>query len=345
MGPHAFARLLIIILPTTLIVTYVLKMASGDHLRRDAIAELYATTEETARQAPTVVHHYVTGGGSVGGSSSECSAAERRALFRAGARLSDSGGHGDFMLRAGWGEAADCCEWKGVGCVPGRGVVSLSLSKEGLRGTLPTQLAALPHLTTLDVNENAQLSGTLPTALLASSSLEQVYAFGARISGTVPSQIGSARALQELEMSNCRLSGTLPSAGLPTSLRFVFLESNKLSGSVPAALSRCRRLKELELSHNRFSGSLPAAVAHLRLDHLDFGQNPRLSGVPKQRTQQGCSGGGDRYLRGQPQQQQPGAAGAGAGAAAGADAQQQAAPQAQQQQPSVRQAQVTTGTN
>ena len=306
MGPQQFARLLVIVLPSTLILTYLIKLTSSDRLRRDAIAELYATTEEAAAQAPlpNVVHHYITGGGGGGGSDSSgmCSNTERKILYRAGAQFGS-----DWMIKAGWGEAADCCEWKGVGCAPGRGVVSLSLSKEGLHGTLPTQLGKLAHLSSLDVNENAQLSGTLPSELVGSASLEQLYAFGAHVSGTLPVAVGGARVLQELELSYCRLSGTLPAA-LPASLRYVFLESNKLSGSVPSALAGLRRLRELEMSHNRLSGSLPARVAHMRLEHLDFGQNPRLAGVPKQRPQQGCSGGGDRYLRGQQPQAQSGSA-------------------------------------
>ena len=112
MGPHAFARLLVVILPTSLLLTYIFKLASSDSLRRDAIAELYAASDEAAALAPTVVHHYIGGGGT---STPRCSDAERAALFRAGAQL---GGSADWMVRAGWGDAADCCEWKGaVPCV------------------------------------------------------------------------------------------------------------------------------------------------------------------------------------------------------------------------------------
>ena len=291
MGPHAFARLLVVILPTSLLLTYIFKLASSDSLRRDAIAELYAASDEAAALAPTVVHHYIGGGGT---STPRCSDAERAALFRAGAQL---GGSADWMVRAGWGEAADCCEWKGVSCAGGRGVESISLSKERLQGTLPTELGALAHLTSLDVNENAGLSGTLPTELAAAPKLTHLYAFGAHLSGTLPLALGGAHALQELELSHCRISGTLPGA-LPASLRFIFLESNRISGVVPSSLGQLRRLRELELSHNRLSGSLPGRVAHLRMDHLDFGQNPKLTGVPVAAPKQGCSGGGDRYLRG-----------------------------------------------
>ena len=89
------------------------------------------------------------------------------------------------------------------------------------------------------------------------------------------------------------------------------------SGSIPSSLGSLRRLRELELSHNRFSGSLPARVAHwgISLEHFDLAKNPRLTGVPKQQPKQGCSGGAEKYLRGQQpgqaaqqQQQRPDAA-------------------------------------
>ena len=99
MHPQHFGRLLLVILPGTMILTYLLKLTSSDMLRRDAIAELYHSTDEIAAQAPTVVHHYITGGPAA----SSCSEAERAALFRAGAKL----GGANWLLRSGWGEAAD----------------------------------------------------------------------------------------------------------------------------------------------------------------------------------------------------------------------------------------------
>jgi hypothetical protein len=295
MHPNHFAKLLVIVLPATLILTYLMKVTSMDHMRRDAIAELYASTDETAAALPKEIHVYHSGGGGNAFSSSSCSDAERRALVRIGGRL--GGPHDNFMLRSGWGEAADCCDWRGVGCARGTGVEVLSLSKESLHGTLPTELGALPNLVSIDLNENSELSGTLPSELGLATRLKQFYGFGLRVSGTLPTSLSTSKTLQELELSFCRLSGTLPT-NLPASLRFVFLESNKISGAIPASVGALRRLRELELSHNKFSGSLPARVAHLRLDHLDVGQNPRLTGVPKQKPQQGCSGGGDKYLRG-----------------------------------------------
>ena len=104
MHPNHFAKLLVIVLPATLILTYLMKVTSMDHMRRDAIAELYASTDETAAALPKEIHVYHSGGGGNAFSSSSCSDAERRALVRIGGRL--GGPHDNFMLRSGWGEAA-----------------------------------------------------------------------------------------------------------------------------------------------------------------------------------------------------------------------------------------------
>ena len=97
-----FARLLVIVLPSTLLLTYLFKITSTDSMRRDAINDLYSVTERTALEAPNVVHHYISGGGGAVGSA--CSDAERKALFRAGAQL--SGRSTNWMLRSGWVRAA-----------------------------------------------------------------------------------------------------------------------------------------------------------------------------------------------------------------------------------------------
>ena len=321
MREQLFARLLIIILPATLVLTWISKLLASDSLRRDALGELYAASERAAdveeRSQRTIIQYVST----AVADPPSCSPDERRLLFRIGAQLSGDRAASSLALRYGWGEAADCCQWEGVGCDDGGRVRSLSLAKHGLEGTLATELGGLARLASLDLNENERLSGTLPSELFGSGGhLTHLYAFGARrLSGTLPAALCGARALQEIELSSCRLSGTLP-AGLGayggagaaaaaaaaargsssggSSLRYVFLESNRISGVVPPSLGKLRGLRELELSQNRLSGSVPRAVVRLHLDHLDLADNaPSLKGVPTSAPKQGCSGGSAKYLR------------------------------------------------
>ena len=293
----AFARTLAIVLPATLVLALLAKHLDADVARRAAIAELYKISDvEAARPAPTLQQNQYF-------ASSVCSDIERAALFRVGVRLAGSS-NAEWLIKSGWGEAADCCDWKGVGCSEaGHGVESLTLAHQNLRGTLSSELGLLHGLTTLDVNENGLLSGTLPADLFTGSRrLKSIYAFGGAVSGTLPSALARATLLEELELSNSRLSGTIPAdLGAARSLRYIFLESNRISGNLPSQLAELRKLKELEVSHNRLSGSVPARVAGLasRLQHLDLSDNaPSLQGTPAMRPKQGCSGGSEKYLRG-----------------------------------------------
>ena len=304
----AFARTLAIVLPATLVLALLAKhldlsatpkmWPGGKNCQaRAAIAELYKISDvEAARPAPTLQQNQYF-------ASSVCSDIERAALFRVGVRLAGSS-NAEWLIKSGWGEAADCCDWKGVGCSEaGHGVESLTLAHQNLRGTLPSELGLLHGLTTLDVNENGLLSGTLPADLFTGSRrLKSIYAFGGAVSGTLPSALARATLLEELELSSSRLSGTIPAdLGAARSLRYIFLESNRISGNLPSQLAELRKLKELEVSHNRLSGSVPARVAGLasRLQHLDLSDNaPSLQGTPAMRPKQGCSGGSEKYLRG-----------------------------------------------
>ena len=296
----AFARLLVIVLPVTMVAAMLSKHLMADMTRRMAISELYHSSDEEAlRPEPLDQHQYLS-------SAISCSDSERASLFRAGVRL--AGNSPNWLLTSGWGEAADCCDWKGVQCTSGR-VSSLTLSNQGLRGHVPVELGMLGGLTSLDLNENAALSGTLPSEVLGPS-LKHLFCFGcAMLSGSLPSHLPRrSSSLQELELSRCRLSGTLPAAlGSALNLRYVFLESNRLSGTLPSQISHLRHLKELELSHNRLSGSVPGALSKMPLQHFDVASNaPSLKGAPTTKPTSGCSGGSEKYLRGTPR-------GAGAG--------------------------------
>ena len=97
----------------------------------------------------------------------DVSALERQALMQ----LFEATGGSQWTKRDGWGSSRPACDWYGVFCDfldgnPGRPVVAgLSLGSNGLRGVLPAGLAALEHLTSIDVSRN-QLTGAIPERLL-----------------------------------------------------------------------------------------------------------------------------------------------------------------------------------
>ena len=294
-----FARVLVVVLPASLLLTFVWKQVELEAPRFEFTGGLPRFDDPSAPEAallapaPTVVRYLPP----ASADGEACDAAERAALLRVGCAVGGGADGGAGWLRAQrWNESADCCQWSGVSCARGR-VSRLQLVRTGCRGTLPTELAQLRSLRVLDLNDNPGLGGTLPTELAALPLLDHVYFFGDALSGTLPPALGSCGALRELELSHCKLSGTLPAA-LPPRLQYTFLESNRVSGTLPAALAELRGLSELELSENRLSGSVPRALNARHLKHLDLQHNDRLRGVAKEAASSQCSGGGAKYLRG-----------------------------------------------
>jgi len=310
----SFGRMLVMVLPGTLLLTFILKQVELADLQ-SAAAFMEAAPREVFREVEmheSRAEPSTQSRAAFVRAEDRCSPAERAMLLVVGEAL----GGADWAHSAGWGAGADCCEWKGVGCDRRSGAVdSLSLSRQGLRGTLPTELAALASLRTCDLNENSELGGRLPRDLFERrrGALTALYAFGSRVSGTLPASV--PLLFQELELSRSRVSGTIPAElGQHTAgaLRYVFLEANRLSGTLPSEMGNLRRLKELELSDNRLSGSVPPALLQIPMSHFDVAHNsPTLKGAPVQRPKQGCSGGTDKFLRGGPAP----AAGAAAGQA------------------------------
>uniref|UniRef100_A0A7S4B4A7 Leucine-rich repeat-containing N-terminal plant-type domain-containing protein n=1 Tax=Chrysotila carterae TaxID=13221 RepID=A0A7S4B4A7_CHRCT len=279
-----FLRILVVVLPASLLLTAVWKQVMIVSLSASTWNSVPSWSSEDEGPLPQAVrvHYYA------GTSRDTCLQRDTLAAVAKGLKAS------------AWISETDCCSWPGVSCVDGLvthlSITAITDTPHVLgSGTLPVQVSSLRSLQVLDMNGCNGISGTLPNGLMNLPRLSHLYSFGTRLSGTIGHV---APKLQELEMSKNKISGTLPTS-LPTSLQYIFLESNLLSGTLPKSFSRLRRLKELELSENAFSGSVPASVSSLHLDHLDLQQNRALQGVPKSENKGSrCSGGADKYLRG-----------------------------------------------
>ena len=68
--------------------------------------------------------------------------------------------------RAGWLDGTKACQWHGVTCAGGH-VTALQLADNGLAGPLPAAVSGLTSLRTLDLSDNAALTGSLPNTLPA----------------------------------------------------------------------------------------------------------------------------------------------------------------------------------
>ncbi|XP_020099066.1 receptor protein kinase-like protein ZAR1 [Ananas comosus] len=149
------------------------------------------------------------------------------------------------------------CSWNGVTCISAL-VVSLSLPKKRLVGSLPSSLGSLTSLRHLNLRTN-RLFGPVPSGLFAAVGLQSLVLYGNSLYGPLPPEIGNLAYLQILDLSH-----------------------NLLDGSLPYSLIQCKRLKTLVLSHNNFTNSLPDGFGSslLALEKLDLSYNQFTGPIP-----------------------------------------------------------------
>uniref|UniRef100_A0A1D1YWG3 Putative inactive leucine-rich repeat receptor-like protein kinase At1g66830 n=1 Tax=Anthurium amnicola TaxID=1678845 RepID=A0A1D1YWG3_9ARAE len=150
------------------------------------------------------------------------------------------------------------CSWNGITC-RGGSVVSVSIPKKKLLGTLPPDLGALSSLRHINLRNN-RLQGRLPAALLRGArGLQSLVLYGNSISGPLPPEIGNLSYLQILDVSQ-----------------------NSMNGAVPTGLMECRRLRSIDFSRNNFTGSLPAGFgsSFAQLEKLNLSYNELGGPIP-----------------------------------------------------------------
>ena len=110
---------------------------------------------------------------------------------------------------------------------------------------------------TVYLSENG-LKGTLPPALFQVQTIEAMDFSKNELTGNLPAEVGECTGLQYLSVGGNRLSGSLPDTwqGLKE-LVFLNLSGNNFEGTLPASLCELEKLGMLDLKQNRFSGSLP----------------------------------------------------------------------------------------
>ncbi|KAH7841793.1 hypothetical protein Vadar_034443 [Vaccinium darrowii] len=153
----------------------------------------------------------------------------------------------------------------------------LNLSHNFLNSSLPKVITQFPKLTVLDLSFN-QLVGPLLTALLTSSTVQELHLENNLFSGSIEFSPSSTfeTNLQVLDLSHNQLSGYFPDGfGSLTGLKVLNLAMNNLSGSLPS--SGVSSLSSLDISQNHFTGPLPNNFSN-SLESFNASYND-LSGV------------------------------------------------------------------
>ncbi|CAI8605024.1 unnamed protein product [Vicia faba] len=199
------------------------------------------------------------------------------------------------------------CSWNGITCKD-QTVVSISIPKRKLHGSLPPSLGSLSNLRHLNFRNN-QLFGTLPQDLFQATGLQSLVLYGNSLSGPVPNEIQNLKYLQTLDLSQNIFYGSLPDSVLECKrLKALVLSRNNFTGILPdgfgAGLSSLEKLDlsfndfhglipgdigklsslqgNLDLSHNHFSGSIPASLGNLpEKVYIDLTYNNLSGSIPQ----------------------------------------------------------------
>jgi hypothetical protein len=163
------------------------------------------------------------------------------------------------------------------------GLRGLHLGENSLTGNIPAEIGNLTDLTTLYLFQN-QLEGPITNTIGNLVNLEQFAISSNNLTGEIPSEIGNLTKLVRIQLYRNNLSGTLPkSIGNLTNLVKLQLYENQLTGDIPEEISGMSNLKELLLYDNQFTGPIPLMIGMLdSLEHLNLYKNQLEGTIPKE---------------------------------------------------------------
>ncbi|KAI8570882.1 hypothetical protein RHMOL_Rhmol01G0073300 [Rhododendron molle] len=162
----------------------------------------------------------------------------------------------------------------------------LNLSTSRLSGSIPSGIAHLSKLVSLDLSYNymgdMSMTGRLrlephnfKTLLMNLTQLENLHLAQVCISSGLPNSLLNLSSLATLDLSETGLNGKLPdSIGYLGFLKCLDLTQNKLSGPLPESLGNLMRITGLHLSGNNFKGLVPSTLSNLeQLTHFRVTSN------------------------------------------------------------------------
>lgn len=156
-----------------------------------------------------------------------------------------------------------CTSWVGITCnQEGTRVTALRLPGVGLFGAIPQGIfGKLDALETISLRVN-YLQGNLPSDIASLPRLQYLFLQDNNFTGEIPASLLSTNQsrLAVLDLSSNSFTGVIPpSIQNLTRLIVLNLQNNALTGPIPAHLNP-PRLKLLDLSHNHLNGSIPHSL-------------------------------------------------------------------------------------
>eukprot|EP00977_Amphora_coffeiformis_P011385 scaffold2753_cov154-Amphora_coffeaeformis.AAC.8 len=193
-------------------------------------------------------------------------------------------GSEDWRESSGWMTDEHECSWytSSMGQIcsqdtePRSELLILHLEQNGLRGTLPAEVALLENLVELRIVGN-QIIGSVPPQWSRLINLKVLELRDNMLAGgNLPSSLASLKLLEVLDLSENRLGGNLPVwVAELAQLVFLFLGGNGFVGPLPPEWSSLERLRILSLPNNRLTGEVPQSYGEglVELRELHLGTN------------------------------------------------------------------------
>ncbi|MCP4411256.1 MAG: hypothetical protein GY808_01595, partial [Gammaproteobacteria bacterium] len=175
----------------------------------------------------------------------------------------------NWFENEGWLATETPCNWHGITCELGH-IKALNLSKNNLKGEIPSELSKLVKLRELDLSCNtnfcnsSSLVGSIPPELSQLNELERIDFHWTDLSGEIPSELGQLNRLKYLDLNSTDISGPIPpNLGNLDNLEYLDLSNSSINNSIPPELGDLDNLQYLDLSDNNISGEIPIELGQL----------------------------------------------------------------------------------
>lgn len=159
------------------------------------------------------------------------------------------------------------CDWYGIVCDQQGLVTEISLPKNGLTGSLVSEVSFLGRVTNLNLREN-ELTGTLP-AWTSWKYLQHLSLSDNALQGQIPSEWQDWTWLETLDLANNQISGSLELPNKWINLNTLILGGNSLYIALSESLGTAKKLEILDLHGNTLSSEIPLSLRNLR-DLVEF---------------------------------------------------------------------------
>lgn len=162
-----------------------------------------------------------------------------------------------------WLTPSDECQWGGVVCNDNGDVEVINIERNGLSGTLASEIQAFTSLQFLQLQEGV-ISGSIPSEIGIISTLEVFDMNFNFLAGSLPDELYNLSMLRQLDLNDNRLTGSISTRiGQLGALDFLQLQNNQITGTVPSELGNLF-MDVITIENNRLQGSMPEAVCALR---------------------------------------------------------------------------------